>query len=125
LKIEALRIVSVSQTKQPTNQKEKHTMKIKTIDVSGKEWFDRVNGNSYCSAVIVLNFGMPDAETVKVPFRYGYGNFYMQAAAEALRPRLDTKENTPLWRTCEEKGIILRYQMQTGCKKREVVNHAA
>lgn len=35
-------------------------MKIKTIDITAKEWFDRVNGNSYHSVRTVINYGMKD-----------------------------------------------------------------
>ena len=33
-------------------------MKVKTIDVQVKEWFDKVNGNSYFAGIITINFGM-------------------------------------------------------------------
>jgi len=40
-------------------------MKIKTIDVNVKEWFDKVNGNSYFAGTVSLNFGM---KTQKIIF---------------------------------------------------------
>jgi len=48
--------------------------KIKTIDVQAKEWFDKLNGNSYFSGIITLNFGMPDVETFIIRFQYGCGD---------------------------------------------------
>jgi len=47
---------------------------VKTIDVNGKHWFDRVNGNSYFSAEVVTNYGQADAQTFVLPFQYGYGD---------------------------------------------------
>lgn len=47
---------------------------IKTLDVQGKSWFDKVNGNSYFSSVITIDYGMDTEKTIKVPFSYGYGN---------------------------------------------------
>ena len=47
---------------------------IKTIDIQAKEWFDKVNGNSYFAALVTVNFGMSDEKTIKVPYQYGYGD---------------------------------------------------
>ena len=55
-------------------------MKIKTIDVQAKEWFDKVNGNSYFSANISINFGMPSQKNLFIPFQYGYGSQYEHEA---------------------------------------------
>jgi hypothetical protein len=101
-------------------------MEIKTIDVNAKEWFDKVNGNSYFSAIVTLNYGMPDAESFKLPFQYGYGEQYIWEAREELVRRGYLPENDSegykksLWSMCQIKGIILRYSKQTGCKKRDL-----
>lgn len=101
------------------------TTDIKTIDVHGKEWFDRINGNSYNATRIVINYGMPDQMTLTTPFQYGYGNFYMQAASEAIKERFnpDAKGYVPLWQFCNDNGIVLRNQLQEKCLKRDVVAH--
>lgn len=98
---------------------------IKTIDVYGKEWFDKANGNSYCSAVVALNYGMPNAETIVVPFQYGYGDSYNQYAAAAVAEKIGStfKEVYPLWQFCQDNKIILRSSIQRGCLKREAVAH--
>ena len=31
---------------------------IKTIDVNCKEWFDKLNGNSYFAGTISINYGL-------------------------------------------------------------------
>ena len=49
-------------------------MKTKTIDIQAKEWFDKVNGNSYFAGTITLNYGTETEETFLLPFQYGYGN---------------------------------------------------
>lgn len=61
------------------------TPRIKTIDIQSKEWFDKVNGNSYFSAIITINLGMPDAHNIYVPFQYGYGSQYEYTAFKALQ----------------------------------------
>jgi len=42
---------------------------IKTLDIQAKEWFDKVNGNSYFSAQVTINFGMPDEKTLYAPLQ--------------------------------------------------------
>lgn len=99
-------------------------MKIKTIDVQAKEWFDKINGNSYFSAVITLNFGMEDQKTIGVPFQYGYGDTYRQEAFEQLVKDgyiFPTDKQHTLWQYCQDNNIILRHSKKEKCLKREVV----
>lgn len=96
---------------------------VKTVDVTAKEWFDKSAGNSYFSAVVTLNYGMSGAESIPVPFQYGYGSSYQDAALEAIKDHLELGEidrkNNVLWRWCEENGIILRSNKMENCKKRD------
>ncbi len=96
---------------------------IKTIDINARTWFDKVNGNSYFSAIVVVNYGMPTAKEFKLPFQYGYGSQYEQEAKQALIDNsiLPTACSS-LWSYCQDNGIILRSHNQKGCLKREVVN---
>lgn len=57
---------------------------VKTIDINGLEWFDRVNGNSYFAATVIINYGMKNEFSFNMPFQYGYGDFYIQRAFEKL-----------------------------------------
>jgi hypothetical protein len=91
-------------------------MKIKTIDIQAKEWFDKVNGNSYFSAITTINYGMEDAVQIKLPFQYGYGDHYQDMAFDALEkaeliPDRIHNENVSkeaLWGYCKRNEIILR-----------------
>lgn len=97
--------------------------KIKTIDVRAKEWFDKVNGNSYFAAIVTVNFGMPDEKRLMVPFEYGYGEQYMQAAFDKLQDEKLVPQGQQLQGFrgyCKENGVILRHYKQTGCLKREL-----
>ena len=99
------------------------TLKIKTIDVQAKDWIDKVNGNSYFSAIITLNFGLIDQKTINVPFQYGYGDYYIDSALQQLK----TKNYLPadasvLWRYCNENNIQLRTSKKQNCLKSEVKN---
>jgi len=97
---------------------------IRTIDVNAKEWFDKVNGNSYFSGVITVNFGMDNAREYIMPFQYGYGDYFMQEAKSRLveHNEISIEHNGALWSFCKDNDIILRYNKQTGCKKRELKN---
>jgi predicted Zn-dependent protease len=106
---------------------------IKTIDIQAKEWFDKINGNSYFAGTITVNFGMPDAKTIIMPYQYGYGDHYVDMAAKALEENNIITDRThhsngsaqSLWSYCDDKGIILRKSKQQGCKKRDLKAIAA
>lgn len=99
---------------------------LHTIDITAKQWFDKVNGNSYFSAIATVNFGTPEAIEIKIPFQYGYGSQYEYTAFKALQdakiiPTQDTMLHPS--RFCQEYGIILRSNIETKCKKKDVIAH--
>jgi hypothetical protein len=98
--------------------------KIKTIDVQAKEWWDKVNGNSYFAGIITVNYGMKDERQYKVPYQYGYGSTYEDEAKKLLIEfnQIDANWSTPLWKYCKENGIILRSWKKEKCKKSELKN---
>ena len=95
--------------------------KTKTIDIQGKSWFDKINGNSYFSAQVTVNYGLKGVSSFKLPFQYGYGSQYEQEAFKELIERgfITIKDSGSY--ACREAGIILRCNMQRGCLKRDVV----
>jgi len=97
-------------------------MKIKTIDVTAKEWFDKTYGNSYFSAQIILNYGMKDQENYCLPFQYGYGDYYIHETKSALNQlnKISTNSNQNLRTYCKENNIILRKNKIENCKQKEV-----
>jgi hypothetical protein len=66
---------------------------MKTIDINAKEWFDKVNGNSYFSAVITIDFGMPTQKEYRLPFQYGSGTAW--AGVNCYRVGTSTYCNSP------------------------------
>lgn len=96
-------------------------MKINTIDINAKEWFDRINGNSYFAGSIVLNFGQDSQVQFTMPLEYGYGDFYIQKAMQTLNDAglIEAKYTSEL----RDLGIILRTNMQRNCKKRELMQY--
>jgi hypothetical protein len=97
-------------------------MKTKTIDINAKEWFDKINGNSYFCGTITLNYGMKTEETFLMPFQYGYGLSYEQEAKRTLTRfnKISPKTFEPLSIYCKENNIILRSNLVENCKQREL-----
>ena len=103
--------------------------KIKTIDVNAKEWFDKVNGNSYFAGTVCINFGMKNQVNINMPFTYGYGSYYEQEAMNVLISNKIVKDAESyssggaecLWRYCERHKIIYRHSIQRNCLKRELM----
>ncbi len=97
-------------------------MKIKTIDVNAKEWFDKANGVSYFAGTITLNYGMKSEETFLMQYENGYGNFYEQKAKEILTQfnKIGGAWSQPLPRYCRENNIIYRSSIIENCKKKEL-----
>jgi hypothetical protein len=103
-------------------------IKIKTIDVSAKEWFDRINGNSYFAGTVCINFGTKNQINIVMPFQYGYGSHYETEAMNALIKENYIKDAESyssggfetLWRYCERKRIIYRHSKQENCKQKEL-----
>lgn len=87
-------------------------MKIKTIDINLKEWFDKVNGNSYFSGQITINYGMKGSKVFYLPFQYGYEDFGFYQAAKFLQEKKILKD--------DYNKIIWRKSKQENCKKKEV-----
>lgn len=98
-------------------------MKIKTIDIKGKDWFDKMNGNSYFSAIVTINFGTKTEKTIKLPFQYGYGDQYIQETKAVLIEHnyISADYGDALWKCCEKNNIILRTSKQENCLKRDLI----
>mgnify|MGYP003153510370 CR=1 FL=1 len=98
---------------------------LKTIDINAKEWFDKVNGNSYFSSDVTLNYGMSNQKTIKLPFQYGYGEQYIYESLKAIQKLFPKskwfKENLlGIYQIQDEYKIIIRNSIKTNCLKREL-----
>lgn len=89
-------------------------MTIKYI-ITGKEWFDKINGNSYFSCRIEStsdkNF------LVKFPFQYGYGDSARDEAVKYLQEKDLITSTTSL-----PSALPIHYTMIDNCLKRDVVS---
>lgn len=102
-----------------------HIIKIKqmkTIDINAKEWFDKINGNSYFAGTITINYGMKKEETFLMPFQYGYGSSYEQEAKKILTEfnKISSDWFKSLYTYCKDNNIILRSSIKRKSLKREL-----
>lgn len=67
----------------------------RSVFVEAREWFDKVNGNSYFSARISIDGKVVHA----LPFQYGYETkFEHEASQWLMREGYLTSAPSPLWR---------------------------
>ncbi len=95
---------------------------MKTIDINAKEWFDKINGNSYFAGTITINYGMETEETFLMPFQYGYSTYYEQEAKAILTEfnKISTEHMQSLYTYCRDNNIILRSSIKRKSLKREL-----
>ena len=95
---------------------------MKTIDINAKEWFDKINGNSYFAGTITINYGMKNEETFLMPFQYGYGSSYEQEAKKILTEfnKISSDWFQSLYTYCKDNNIILRSSIKRKSLKREL-----
>jgi len=99
------------------------TENIKTIDINAKQWFDKINGNSYFSDIITLNFGLKNEKNINIPFQYGYEEQYEFVALHQLQcENLAPLKYSSLSIFCREHNIKLRRSKKENCLKSEVKN---
>ncbi len=93
--------------------------KTNKLTVTAREWFDKVNGNSYFAALVTYN-----DKQIKIPFQYGYGDQYLTATANQLQldgilPNDQTIYGLP--RYCRENNIEFHATIKRDCLKRNVM----
>ena len=100
-------------------------MKIKTIDINGLEWFDKINGNSYFAGTITVNLGMKSEKIFNMPYQGGYDSQYIYEGFYVLHKakviNID-RQRFSYWQYCRDNNIILRTNKHENCLKRELTN---
>jgi len=90
---------------------------MKTLDINAKEWFDKVNGNSYFSASIVIDYDLPTYKKYFLPFQYGYGEQYLWKTLKHLQEIGLVADNiSHIWKL-RENGVIIRTSKRNALKR--------
>ena len=85
---------------------------MKSITIIGKRWFDRHNGNTYCSATIYID----GIHKHSVEPTYGGGDYFMQAAGnllikEGVIKKVDKEDYIDrTWLYCNNNGINFKFR---------------
>lgn len=94
----------------------------RSIHVEGRRWFNRGSGNTYHSAAITV-----DGKPVEgVPRSYGYGDMYLQNAADKLerlgivRSKVGDEVHRSLWRWAQAHGVKFTYDVTDVPRKRDL-----
>lgn len=94
---------------------------IKTLDIQAKEWFDGINGNSYFSVNITVNYGLKNSQSFYIPMQYGYGDYYKHAAFDKIKKELNCfKKENSYWQAYSKYNIIVRSSKLENCRKRDL-----
>jgi hypothetical protein len=102
-------------------------MKIFSIVVEGRKWFDKVNGNTYhCANVIVTTD--EGVKVLKAPYQYGYGDQYLYSAFDELEKagiakleRYKESGGTQApWSWAQKHGVTLVYSAVNVAKKKDL-----
>ena len=84
--------------------------------IIGRRWFDRINGNTYHTAEVIVN----DKVIGKSRMTYGYEEQYIQTGKEILLEHFELpkgmKESSPLWQL-REYGVEFRKRVTDGLKR--------
>ena len=93
---------------------------LKTIDVYGKQWRDKVNGNSYFSSRVVLNLEHENELIIEIPFQYGYEEAYLFESMDAVKYLFPSsrwfKESLQKWQAKDLYKFTLNYGIKKDCK---------
>lgn len=90
---------------------------MKTLDINAREWFDKINGNSYFSAEIVIDYGLPTYKKYFLPFQYGYGDSFQWQSLAYLQKVGEIDENIMMLWQLRDAGTIVRTNKQRTLKR--------
>jgi hypothetical protein len=90
----------------------------RSLFVEGREWFDKVNGNSYFSARLWVDGG----QVAILPFQYGYGDQFLYEAQKKLLELgyiSQEEKNASLWSIGKNAGFDF-YSSKSETNKRDM-----
>jgi len=93
----------------------------KVIEIAAREWFDKVNGNSYWSAhVTVTDSPQALGITYVFTFTYGYGDHSTHTVLDSLAKFGEIPSTR--YQNLRDAGIMVISHKRTGCRKNELMH---
>lgn len=93
---------------------------MKTLQIIGKLWNDKKNGNTYNSAEIICDYSLPTERTYFLPFTYGYENAFIHNSIQLLVKVGELPQGTISERSVKDLGIEVITSFKY-CKKSEMI----
>jgi len=94
---------------------------IFSIIITGKKWFDKINGNTYHSSNITVIYNDKSVKEFYNPFQYGYGDHYIYTSFQLLEKEKVLNLNSGShWQYCQDNNIILYYSCAENCRKKDL-----
>ena len=94
-------------------------MPAKVVEIHGRRWFSRSQGNTYFSAVATVD----GEKALEIDYAYGYGQQYVESTYQALidaghlPPRVDRE---PVWTHARDNNIRLEYSAIDVTRKKDL-----
>jgi hypothetical protein len=80
---------------------------VNKLELLGRKWFERTNGNTYFSAIALHN----GSEVARIDFEYGYGDQWLYEITKAIQSQaIDARQDQQPWQyidTLESQGIAV------------------
>lgn len=103
--------------------KTKSGLKIESITIIGRRWFQRTYGNTYHTCVVLVN----GQQVYEAPQEYGYGDQYVETGARWLekfgymnRKKYDNGGHEPVRIWAERNGIAFDYRASDVARERDL-----
>lgn len=90
---------------------------MKTLDINAREWFDKINGNSYFSVQIIVDYDLPTYQKYFLPFQYGYGDYYQWQSLKHLQEIGLVADNISHFWQLRDNGVIIRTNKRKALKR--------
>ena len=93
---------------------------VNKVEFLGRKWFDKVNGNTYFSAISLHN----RKEIARIDFEYGYGDYWLyEITKRAIVDQYQCGENQQPWQfinQLESNGIAVFTNCEKVTRKRDL-----
>jgi hypothetical protein len=80
---------------------------VNKLELLGRKWFERTNGNTYFSAIALYN----GAEVARIDFEYGYGEQWLYEITKAIQSQaIEARQDQQPWQyidKLESQGIAV------------------
>ena len=93
---------------------------VNKLELLGRKWFERTNGNTYFSAIALHN----GQEIARIDFEYGYGDSWLYEITKALSTSyFEARKNQQPWQyinSLESQGIAVFKNCEQVTRKKDL-----